>query len=643
MAPKKNLESVLFHQKKKPVKAQPTPTNGSPRKPRPPPPKTTQAPSDNGLDLPSGSFTEFKLYSSALNGWKYDVMKFDSRKPIDILTWQAPIKLNRKDLHRGEDASATGPPVKPMLGLDGKPVIGPDGKTVMVDAEGRIAAADGAATKDKGAGKKKFQKKTRQVFLVPEHLKQLRKEERYPWIMEDSSGQEVWQAQLDDTTKAETQCFFMPAANDVFKFVPAHRWYKFQKKLKHDLPTDTVTVESAYQKHQKRDPTVWLHQRTGRGPSEQTAAMFKAEAEGTSVDFGNSLVHTSGESLGPGGRRLKTVDNGMNNLFGDDEDGDRQRKEKEYGGEGDMEEQVYEEEFADDDEKMQVDNDDEEAKELEERLKKEYKAANKTREGYIDDSDDEDTPQVTKEQRRMQKLIRNREGNDAYESDDDDSKNPYASSEESSDEEEVIPPMTQPSTQNSEASNPSQPQSQPPATQPTEPPASDVRATSPSLGGHSLLAQRATSPKPKPSKVRPSSPGNSPLASRATSPVPHSRATSPVGGSRAASPVNGKKRKADSETNGATQNGSQPKKKKKSTLNVSPGVELEDRMLVEWLRNTPNASTRQCIHHFTPYLTNDAKKANFTALVKKVASLQEGVLILRPQYRAGSSAPSPAS
>lgn len=28
----------------------------------------------------------------------------------------------------------------------------------------------------------------------------------------------------------------------------------------------------------------------------------------------------------------------------------------------------------------------------------------------------------------MQKLIRNREGNDAYESDDDDSKNPYASS-----------------------------------------------------------------------------------------------------------------------------------------------------------------------------------------------------------------------
>ncbi len=93
--------------------------------------------------------------------------------------------------------------------------------------------------------------------------------------------------------------------------------------------------------------------------------MFKAEAEGTSVDFGNSLVHTSGESLGPGGRRLKTVDNGMNNLFGDDEDGDRQRKEKEYGGEGDMEEQVYEEEFADDDEKMQVDNDDEEAKELE--------------------------------------------------------------------------------------------------------------------------------------------------------------------------------------------------------------------------------------------------------------------------------------
>ncbi len=95
--------------------------------------------------------------------------------------------------------------------------------------------------------------------------------------------------------------------------------------------------------------------------------MFKAEPKGLRLMVPNSLVHTSGQSLGPGGRRLKVVDNGMSGLFGDDEDGEgsRRQREREYGEEGDLDEQEYEEEFADDDEKMEVDNDDEEAKELE--------------------------------------------------------------------------------------------------------------------------------------------------------------------------------------------------------------------------------------------------------------------------------------
>lgn len=64
---------------------------------------------------------------------------------------------------------------------------------------------------------------------------------------------------------------------------------------------------------------------------------------------------------------------------------------------------------------------------MQERLKKEYKSANKTREGYIDDSDEEEKPKMSKEERRMQKLIRNREGGDPDDSDDE-NKNPYASS-----------------------------------------------------------------------------------------------------------------------------------------------------------------------------------------------------------------------
>lgn len=99
--------------------------------------------------------------------------------------------------------------------------------------------------------------------------------------------------------------------------------------------------------------------------SASTAALFKAEASGSAN--GSSQIH-SGQSLGPGGRKLKTVDSGMDHLFDDGEDdgnGMAKRKRRELGEEGDLDEQVYEEDFADDDEKMEVDEDDEEAKELE--------------------------------------------------------------------------------------------------------------------------------------------------------------------------------------------------------------------------------------------------------------------------------------
>lgn len=260
MAPQQSM-SLLFHPKKKGKQIMPPPppkANGvSPTKKA----KPKAEDEDEDLKLPDGPFQEFRLLSSALNGWRYDVMKFDSRKPVDIFRWQQPIKLNRKDMRRDEAATNAAPEaVGPMLGPDGKPVIGVDGKMVMVDAEGRPIHANsnngaGAGSskdkekdkgKDKAAAKKRFQRKTRQVFFVPEEVRQLRREERYPWVMEDSSPaqNEVWQGQMEDATKSETHGFFMPAANDVFKFVPAHRWYKFQKRLKHDLPTDTANVES---------------------------------------------------------------------------------------------------------------------------------------------------------------------------------------------------------------------------------------------------------------------------------------------------------------------------------------------------------------------------------------------------------------
>ena len=121
-------------------------------------------------------------------------------------------------------------------------------------------------------------------------------------------------------------------------------------------------------KHQKnKDPERWLLHNRGKAASAATAAIFKAEAEGRSLSGGSSLVHNAGQSLGPGGRKLKAVDSGADGLFGDDDEGGdtKRRREKELGEEGDLDEQVYEEDFADDEEKVEDDQDDEETKELE--------------------------------------------------------------------------------------------------------------------------------------------------------------------------------------------------------------------------------------------------------------------------------------
>ena len=144
----------------------------------------------------------------------------------------------------------------------------------------------------------------------------------------------------------------------------------------------------------------------------------------------------------------------------------------------------------------------------------------------------------------------------------------------------------------------------------------------PTQSGHSLVAKRATSPKVPRDQSKAGRAG-SPLAQTSTTP----------GGPTSAAKSNPHKRKAEdggapSNTNG-TGSGTAPKKRRKATVDG----ELEDSMVIDWLRNSPSASTRDCIQHFTPYLTDEAKKVKFTSLIKEVAQLKGGVLVLRNQYK----------
>jgi transcription initiation factor TFIIF subunit alpha len=239
-AARRKPEPQLFHPKKKPQQPQSPPKAATPRATPPQP-----AQEDDDIKLPDGPFQEYKIMSSASTGWKYNVMKFNSREPVDVMTWQEPVKLNRKDPRKQDAGPSIQEAVRPMLGLDGKPVIGADGRIVMVDAEGRPihngeGSSNGKEGKDKATnGRKKFQKKTKQVFIVPEAVRQLRREEKYPWVIEDGTGTEIWTGQMEEVSKAETHGFFMPTSENKFQFVSAHRWYKFQKKKNHA----TLTAE----------------------------------------------------------------------------------------------------------------------------------------------------------------------------------------------------------------------------------------------------------------------------------------------------------------------------------------------------------------------------------------------------------------
>jgi len=128
-----------------------------------------------------------------------------------------------------------------MLGLDGKPAIGLDGRIVMVDAKGkpmhgeRTSGAAAAKPKEKAPGRKRFQKKMKQVFLVPEATRQLSREERYHWVMEGAIGSQLWTGTLDDVHKAGTHAMFLPTADNVFKFVPSYWWHGSHKWSIHKI------------------------------------------------------------------------------------------------------------------------------------------------------------------------------------------------------------------------------------------------------------------------------------------------------------------------------------------------------------------------------------------------------------------------
>lgn len=161
---------------------------------------------------------------------------------------------------------------------------------------------------------------------------------------------------------------------------------------------------------------------------------------------------------------------------------------------------------------------------------------------------------------------------------------------------------------------------------------------SPSHSGHSVVAKRATSPKAPKGNLNGSRAGSPLAGSRATSPVAGgSRASSPVAQTSAAGKANNKRKATDDPTSPTTGQGAPAKPKKRKS---APVGELDAQMLIEWLKVTPNPTTRDCIAHFQPYLRGSDDKKRFAMLVKENAVLKDNILTLRSDFRKDNGGPS---
>jgi transcription initiation factor TFIIF subunit alpha len=235
---------------------------------------------------PPQAYADYRLVSTGTGGYKFNVLKFNTPSTIDPRTLPPPVLFNRKDPRQ---AGRPPPPVvdpnelstemgadgqliplvdlKPVLDIHGKPMLGRDGK-IMYATGKRGPAADlsliapgGGAVNNK---KNLFKKKTKQVHKVDQEKMRLRREERYPWVLESglpsvgpssssgpvggakieeqeevqgdgqqgSEGKEadVWVGTMEDTSNQNYVMFVFEDDKDEFQVMDVRRWYKFNQR-----------------------------------------------------------------------------------------------------------------------------------------------------------------------------------------------------------------------------------------------------------------------------------------------------------------------------------------------------------------------------------------------------------------------------
>ncbi|KNE94382.1 hypothetical protein PSTG_12282 [Puccinia striiformis f. sp. tritici PST-78] len=373
------------------------------------------------------------------------------------------------------------------------------------------------------------------------------------------------------------------------------------------------------------------------------------------------------------GRRNKftAVTGSSNARLDDDED-----RKPNFGQDGDFDEVDYDEQFDDDEEGAGNLNDEameeDELKELAEKMKREMLAAGKAGD---DEREKEDVDMVkddlfgeredlTKEGKAVKKLLMRKGEDNVYDSDDE-VRNPYASEEDESDFEEVVPPPPN-GTNPTDAKEPGSRSGTPvPGGSQATTKGTNTKGSSSNLKGDkpqsrphsrsgtpSLPAHSRANSATQPSSVGPAN------RSRATSPHisasqpisssngPHSRAVSPVFSSLKPSSPNPSSPSTTTTTGKRKQhpNGATASKEKKLNSGPTPinnrtssnsvnqdqgtGLITQEQVINLFKARSP-LTTKELLLHFKLRLKEESNKTLLFAIIRQVANMANGHLVLK--------------
>ncbi|KAI1309983.1 hypothetical protein EDD11_003932 [Mortierella claussenii] len=588
--------------------------------------------------------TDYKLVSTSRDVLHH-VMRFHGTKEVDPTTFTAPVKLHRKrnenayyrnygnyynkynsnhnNNSANRDGTATGNDKRDGVtggtagtGPNGAPPGGPSGPTTGADTS--LIAPYGGGVRNK---QMLFKKRTRQIYIANEEERKKKEIEAAPWVVEDYDSKNNWTGQLEGGQHANYVLFVF--SDDGFKVVPADKWYKFSPKI----PYTTLTAEEAeeqYQKSQKQHNSIrWLMRSKNKAKTEDGEEGVEEDVDGD---------------------HLMTVDH--EDDVGYDEDEARERKKK-RGKHGDVDEMDFDEVWQDDEEMPA------EMPGFEDDAKDDPRRNQGPAMGSDEDEDDEDDKgRLTETGKAVKKALLKLQKNKVYASDED--KDPYASDKDSSDsdldevdkdkevkKEDESMLSSQDATKskgknktNVKASLIAKKASATKTTTPNKPTSAKAlkgKVPMPILRNASAGAQANGKVPASGSKIGSSS--QSPKLS--SSNVRASSPSAPIGPD--------KKRKKMTEGGEAGDDGPNRKQQRSGEASsASPNVPTDagspgdDSMLITeaevigLLKSRPQVTTRDLIVDLKRKLRREPRNKNIlAAIVKKVATSQDGVLILK--------------